>query len=83
MKRGDGMAAIDELVMARSRALAQELAALSGDVYIREAVIKLAFDALSRGFLAASNVRPFELADHLRLLADSLESVSSEPARPD
>ena len=72
------MAEIDELVMVRSRALAQELAALSRDVYIREAVIKLALDELSRGFLAASNVRPFELADHLRMLADTLESVAHE-----
>ena len=71
------MAEIDQLVMARARALAQELAGLSRDVYIREAVIKLAFDELSRGYLAASNVRPFELADHLRMLADALDSVPS------
>ena len=67
------MADIDELVTARSRTLAQGLASLSNDVYIREAIIKLAFDELSRSFLAASNVRPFELADHLRILADALE----------
>lgn len=75
------MAEIDELVTARSRALAQDLAQLSHDIYIREAVIKLALDELSRGFLAASNVRPFEVADHLRILADALEAVSSEPVR--
>jgi hypothetical protein len=75
------MAEIDELVTARSQALARDLAGLSSDIYIREAVIKLALDELSRSFLAASNVRPFELADHLRLLADALETVS-EPAQP-
>src|SRR4051795_13667342 len=74
-KARNGMAEIDERVTARSRALAQELAQLSSDIYIREAVIKLALDELARGFLAASNVRPFEVADHLRALADALEAV--------
>jgi hypothetical protein len=76
------MAEIDELVTARSRALARDLAGLSSDIYIREAVIKLALDELSRSFLAASNVRPFEIADHLRLLADAIEVAPSEAARP-
>lgn len=75
------MAEIEECVTARSRALAQELAQLSSDIYIREAVIKLALDELSRSFLAATNLRPFEIADHLRVLADALEAVRSEPAR--
>jgi hypothetical protein len=75
------MAEIDEHVTARSRALAQELAQLSRDIYIREAIIKLALDELSRSFLAATNLRPFEIADHLRVLADALEAVRSEPVR--
>lgn len=75
------MAEIDERVIAGSRALAQELAHLSSDIYIREAVIKLALDELARSFLAATNLRAFELADHLRVLADALEAASSEPAQ--
>ena len=71
------MADIDKIVTARSRALAQELAGLSGDVYIREAIIKLAFDELSRSFLQATGLRAFELADHLRMLADAIESMPS------
>src|SRR5258706_16131677 len=69
-----GMAEIDELVTARSRALAQELAGVSGDIYIREAIIKLALDALSHSFLPATKLRPFELADHLRILAHALQA---------